>query len=82
MWRNCKYCGSLSSDEVYSEEEIYEEWLEYRYICMTPEEIREMKSAETIIINKEEVNRLKEIERKYLKIVDEYNREFSRLCVR
>lgn len=66
MWRNCKYCESLSSDEVYSEEEIYGEWLEYRYLCMTPEEIREMKSAETIIINKEEVNRLKEIERKYV----------------
>ena len=33
-------CGNLSFDEVYSEKEIYEEWVRYRYLCYTPEELR------------------------------------------
>ena len=38
---HCKHCGYLSFDEVYSEAEIYEEWLEYRYLCYSPKEIKE-----------------------------------------
>lgn len=40
----CQHCGNLGFDEVYSIIEIYKEWLEYKYLCMSPEEIRKMRN--------------------------------------
>ena len=38
----CEHCGNLGFDEVYSEMEIYNEWVEYRYLCYSPDELREI----------------------------------------
>lgn len=42
----CQYCGDLAPSEVYSEKEIYEEWVEYRYLCFSPAELREILTLE------------------------------------
>lgn len=37
----CKHCGNLGFDEVFSMMDIYKEWVEYRYLCYSPQEIKE-----------------------------------------
>lgn len=41
----CSKCGDfISNENLYSEMDIYREWLEYKYLCYSPEELRKIIS--------------------------------------